>query len=92
MLDSLLTLYIEPYRYNARNSKYNTEELRAMMMYDRLGCDKSADEQTIKRAYRKMAMKYHPDKAGDEIALATECFKLINEANTILSDNVKRMK
>eukprot|EP00041_Stephanoeca_diplocostata_P033758 m.1122852 g.1122852 ORF g.1122852 m.1122852 type:complete len:377 (+) comp24403_c0_seq26:464-1594(+) len=73
-------------------SKYNPDFLRGQMMYDRLGCDKNADEQSIKRAYRKMAMKYHPDKAGDDIALATECFKLINEANSILSDNVKRMK
>jgi len=49
------------------------------------GCDKSA----IKKAYRKMAMKYHPDKnPGDKEA--EEKFKAINEAYQVLSDDEKR--
>ncbi len=57
--------------------------------YEILGIDKSADEATIKRAYRNMAMKYHPDRnPGD--AQAIEKMKEINEAYAVLSDRHKR--
>jgi molecular chaperone DnaJ len=47
--------------------------------YEVLGVDKSADEQTLKKAYRKLAMKYHPDRnPGNKEA--EEKFKEINEA------------
>ncbi|QZY56541.1 molecular chaperone DnaJ [Crassaminicella profunda] len=59
--------------------------------YEVLGVDKGADEQTIKRAYRKMAMKYHPDRnPGD--TQAEEKFKEANEAYEILSDQNKRAR
>ena len=57
--------------------------------YEVLGVDKSADEQTLKKAYRKLAMKYHPDRnPGDKEA--EEKFKEINEAYEVLSDSTKR--
>jgi curved DNA-binding protein len=57
--------------------------------YKILGVDRKATEQDIKRAYRKLAMKFHPDRnAGDK--QAEEKFRDINEANEVLSDPVKR--
>ena len=57
--------------------------------YEVLGIQKSADENEIKRAYRKLAKKYHPDtNQGDE--QAAEKFKEINEAYDILGDEKKR--
>jgi len=59
--------------------------------YEILDIDKSADEKDIKKAYRKMAMKYHPDRnQGD--SEAEEKFKEINEAYEILSDSQKRSR
>ncbi len=59
--------------------------------YKILGVDKKASSADIKKAYRKLAMKYHPDKAkGDKSA--EEKFKSINEANEVLSDPEKRKK
>ena len=57
--------------------------------YDILGVDKKATPEEIKSAYRKLAMKYHPDRnQGDE--KAAEKFKEVNEANETLSDEQKR--
>lgn len=57
--------------------------------YQTLGVDKKASEQDIKRAYRKLAQQYHPDKnKGD--AGANARFKEINEAYEVLSDKQKR--
>ena len=57
--------------------------------YEVLGIQKSADENEIKRAYRKLAKKYHPDtNQGDE--QAAEKFKEINEAYDILGDEKKK--
>ena len=57
--------------------------------YEILGVDKKATPEEIKSAYRKLAMKYHPDRnQGD--AAAAEKFKEINEANETLSDQQKR--
>ena len=54
-------------------------------LYSTLGVDKSADDNTLKKAYHKMAVKHHPDKGGDE-----QKFKDISEAYDILSDSNKR--
>ena len=59
--------------------------------YKTLGVDKKASQDEIKTAYRKLAVKYHPDKNKDNKA-AEEKFKLINEANEVLSDPEKRKK
>lgn len=57
--------------------------------YDILGVSKNATPEEIKSAYRKLAMKYHPDRnQGDEAA--AEKFKEVNEAHETLSDQQKR--
>ena len=59
--------------------------------YKILGVDKKASQDDIKKAFRKLAVKYHPDKnPGDK--KAEEKFKKINEANDVLSDPAKRTK
>jgi len=54
--------------------------------YDILGVSKSASDDEIKKAYRKLAHQYHPDKKGGDEAK----FKEINEAYQVLSDKSKR--
>ncbi len=57
--------------------------------YKILGIDKNSGADQIKKAYRKMAMKYHPDHAKDDKG-AEEKFKKISEAYAVLSDPEKR--
>ena len=59
--------------------------------YEVLGLQKGASEDEIKKAFRKMAMKYHPDKnPGNKEA--EEKFKEVNEAYSVLSDPDKKSK
>ena len=60
-----------------------------MSHYKTLGLEKNCSQQEIKRAYRKLAMKWHPDK-NDDKDIANEKIKEINEAYSILSDAKKR--
>ena len=57
--------------------------------YEVLGVSKSAASSEIKKAYRKLALKYHPDKNPDDSA-AEEKFKEAAEAYEVLSDDNKR--
>ena len=57
--------------------------------YEVLGVSKSADAATIKKAYRKLAKKYHPD-SNEGNQSAAEHFKEVNEAYDVLSDEKKR--
>jgi len=68
-----------------------------MNYYDILEIKKTASESDIKKAYRKLALKYHPDKAKadattSDIATHEEKFKKISEAYAVLSDPEKRKK
>ncbi len=59
--------------------------------YEILGVQKDDDINTIKRAYRKLAMKYHPDRNKDDEA-AAESFREVTEAYEVLSDKDKRAR
>src|SRR5207248_1119774 len=59
--------------------------------YETLGVSKTATEEEIRSAFRKLARKYHPDVAKDKKA-AEEKFKEINEAYEVLGDPEKRKK
>src|SRR3981081_1193626 len=58
-----------------------------MDYYEILGVTKQASQEEIKKAFHKLAHKYHPDKGGDE-----KKFKEINEAYQVLSDAQKRQQ
>lgn len=59
--------------------------------YKILGVTKTASQEEIKKSYRKLAVKYHPDKNSDNKD-AEERFKLANEANEVLGNPEKRKK
>src|SRR3984957_15640367 len=59
--------------------------------YKILGLDKKASEEDIKKAYRKLARKHHPDLNPNDKE-ANKKFQQINEANEVLSDPEKRKK
>ncbi|MCA8934775.1 MAG: DnaJ domain-containing protein [Planctomycetes bacterium] len=61
--------------------------------YEILGVKRDASIDEIKKVYRKLAMKWHPDRhTGDDRAAAEEKFKRINEAKEVLTDPEKRAK
>ena len=71
----------------------NAEKARKRDYYAILEIDKNADEKEIKRAYKKMAMKYHPDRnseSEESKKMAEKKFIDVNDAYSVLSDPKKR--
>src|SRR3989344_4185636 len=61
--------------------------------YNKLGVAKSATKEDIKKAYKKLAMQFHPDRAPDDKKKEyEEKFKEISEAASILGDDKKRQQ
>jgi len=60
--------------------------------YEILGVNRSANDADLKKAYRRLAMKYHPDRNPGKEKEATEKFKEINEAYGVLGDPEKRQQ
>ncbi len=69
----------------APSPRKNYLALYTMDYYEILGITKGASQDEVKKAFHKLAHKYHPDKGGDE-----KKFKEINEAYQVLSDTAKR--
>ena len=63
--------------------------LRSNDYYEILGCNRNDDDNVLKKAYRKLAVKWHPDKNPDNDE-ATKNFQKISEAYATLSDKKKR--
>ena len=61
-------------------------------LYETLGVATDASESEIKKAYRKLALKWHPDKNKDDQENATKMFQKVGTAYAILSDQQKREK
>ena len=63
-----------------------------MDYYQLLGVGRDASADDLKKAYRKLAMKYHPDKAKGDKKVAEEKFKQISEAYAVLSNPEKKQR
>lgn len=72
-----------------RSAKLEIKKAGRKNYYKILGVTKSANEKEIKKAYRKLALKWHPDKNKDNMEAAEAKFKDINEAYAVLSDPKK---
>ena len=58
--------------------------------YSILGIGRNASEEEVKKAYKALAKKWHPDKNPNNQEVATKKFKEVSEAYQILGDSVKR--
>jgi len=69
----------------SNNPNFDSEDF-----YEVLGVPRNAQEKDIKKAYRKLSLKYHPDKNPNNKQQAEEIFKKISYAYGILGDQKKR--
>ncbi|KAK7475972.1 hypothetical protein BaRGS_00032791 [Batillaria attramentaria] len=76
-------------RQNGRVFVVPVNRRSGLSLYELLGIQKGATPEEVKKAYRRLALRFHPDKNLDNPD-AAEKFKEINRANTILSDSTKR--
>ena len=76
--------------YTSINSIFSKKSDDENDYYKILGIKKDATDGEIKKAYRKLALKWHPDKNPNNREEAEEKFKKINEAYSVLSDKNKR--
>ena len=75
------------------NLKMIEKEVKKRDYYQILGVDRNADERTIKKAYHKMALKYHPDRNSESEEtkkMAEKKFIDVNDAYNVLSDPKKK--
>ena len=70
-------------RKNQRNDDVSRLSRSGNSLYELLDIPKSSTNEEIKKKYRRLALKYHPDKNPDNVE-AEEMFKKINHANSIL--------
>ena len=78
-----------------KQAKVKAKEAAKTDYYKILGVDTKATDDEIKKAYRKLALKWHPDRNqgdDDERKKADKMFKDINEAYSVLSDPDKRKR
>jgi DnaJ-class molecular chaperone len=61
-----------------------------MDYYEILGVNKSSSKEEISKAYKKLALKWHPDRNPDKVEEANEMFKKISQAYEVLSDETKK--
>lgn len=90
---------LEPKAYDVENkirhAKVKAKEAGKKDYYKILGVDSKATDDEIKKAYRKLALKWHPDRNQgdeDEAKKADKMFKDINEAYSVISDPEKRKR
>ncbi|XP_062045550.1 dnaJ homolog subfamily C member 5B [Lepus europaeus] len=74
---------------NTPYQRQRTVSTTGETLYEILGLHKGASHEEIKKTYRKLALKHHPDKNPDD-PIAAEKFKEINNAHTILTDMSKK--
>ena len=87
-LNFILSIFILFSLTLSRKTKSSNDDEKDF--YKILGVNKNATEAEIKKAYRKLALKWHPDKNPNNREEAEEKFKKINEAYSVLSDKNKR--
>jgi DnaJ family protein C protein 7 len=87
---------IREYRKKAQAAKIQLKRAKRKDLYKILGVSRDATENEVKKAYRKMALKYHPDRQSknseEDKTKAEALFRDVNLANEILSDAQKRRR
>jgi DnaJ-class molecular chaperone len=82
---------VQAKRQSTRNKPdNNNSNKKPQDYYTILGVSKTATEKQLKKAYRKLALQWHPDKNPDNVKVATDKFAEISEAYEVLSDPEKR--